>query len=219
MQRKKKSLLAAAHSSLNGWNKFSCQIKWPLLLTVNTQLCVDAALSLICVHFPHCFNLREHDGPSQQEIRSFSGNPCHDLPRRLTFLLHAGIVLRMSKCLNLFLFVIKGAWNNAQCGCLGSGARKTTDALSVSTDTWAMPQKPFKRDEVWSTCAAQGFYSSIVRKTHTYGTKSHKYERYQNAILCYLHTNPNLMESGALLMREAGWAAAGLRIRRVGGGL
>lgn len=38
MQKKKKSLLAAAHSSLNGWNKFSYQIKRPLLLRTTADM-------------------------------------------------------------------------------------------------------------------------------------------------------------------------------------
>lgn len=76
------------------------------MTTANTHLCVDAAFSLISVHFPHFFNLREHEGPSQQGSAApyLQGGLRQPLLRRLKLLLHAGIVLCMSECLDFFLF-------------------------------------------------------------------------------------------------------------------
>lgn len=52
--------------------------------------------------------------------------------------------------------------------------------------------------------AMMKFDPHVQHKDFRVEKTSHKHERYQNAIFCYLHTNPNLIESGTLLMREVG---------------
>lgn len=56
----KKTFLAAKIDGINS------AANWSGLYSSGPLLTRSPVFSLICVHLPHCFNLRERDGPSQQ---------------------------------------------------------------------------------------------------------------------------------------------------------